>query len=103
MTTTTTTTTTTTETTTVEITTEAPTSAPVAVASSKQTIVLPIAIVLLMIVMFQMTTTADTVYIGKTGTKYHRQGCRTLKGNGSPISLSEAKAQGREACKICKP
>lgn len=47
--------------------------------------------------------TADTVYIGKTGTKYHRQGCRTLKGNGSPISLSEAKAQGREACKVCKP
>ena len=102
VTTTTTTTTTTTETTTVEITTEAPTSAPVAVASSNN---------------YSSSysnsssddsyvsddNTADTVYIGKTGTKYHRQGCRTLKGNGSPISLSEAKAQGREACKICKP
>ena len=99
---TTTTTVTTTETTTVEITTEAPTSAPVAVASSNN---------------YSSSysnsssddsyvsddNTADTVYIGKTGTKYHRQGCRTLKGNGSPISLSEAKAQGREACKVCKP
>lgn len=42
-----------------------------------------------------------TVYIGKTGTKYHKQGCSTLKGEGSPISLEDAKAQGRTACKRC--
>ena len=101
-TTTTTSTSTTTETTTVEITTEAPTSAPVAVASSNN---------------YSSSysnsssddsyvsddNTADTVYIVKTGTIFHSQGCRTLKGNGSPISLSEAKAQGREACKVSKP
>lgn len=42
-----------------------------------------------------------TVYIGKTGTKYHKQSCRTLKGNGRPISLEEAKKQGRQPCKVC--
>ena len=43
------------------------------------------------------------VYIGKTGTKYHRQSCRTLKGNGIPITLEEAKSQGRQACQVCNP
>ena len=39
----------------------------------------------------------------KTGTKYHLQSCRTLRGRGIPIKLSESKRDGREACKICKP
>lgn len=43
----------------------------------------------------------DVVYIGKTGTKYHRKGCRTLKGGGTAITMAEALAQGREACKVC--
>lgn len=46
---------------------------------------------------------SQTVYIGATGTKYHRESCRTLKGTKTPITLDEAKAQGREACKVCKP
>lgn len=44
-----------------------------------------------------------TVYRGKTGTKYHVASCSTLKGKGIPIRLSEAKKQGREPCKVCKP
>lgn len=44
-----------------------------------------------------------TVYRGKTGTKYHRESCPSLKGKGIPISLDEALDQGREPCKICKP
>jgi hypothetical protein len=47
--------------------------------------------------------TSQTVYRGKTGTKYHRETCPTLKGGGIPISLSDALAQGRDACKVCKP
>lgn len=90
----TTTSTTTTETTTVEFTTEPPTSAPVVSSNNSSSSYNDSAV---------SDSTASTVYIGKTGSKYHRQGCRTLKGNGSPISLNEAKAQGREACKICKP
>lgn len=49
------------------------------------------------------TNINETVYIGKTGTKYHRQDCGTLKGNGTAITLDEAIAQGRTSCKICKP
>lgn len=44
---------------------------------------------------------SDTVWVGETGSKYHYQSCPTLKGKGHPISLSEAKAQGREPCKVC--
>lgn len=43
----------------------------------------------------------QTVYVGKTGNKYHNQGCRTLKGGGIAISLDEAIAQGRTSCKVC--
>lgn len=49
------------------------------------------------------TASPETVYIGKTGTKYHKQDCSSLKGGGSAVSLSEALAQGRTPCKICEP
>lgn len=51
----------------------------------------------------EVTNINETVYIGKTGTKYHRQDCGTLKGNGTAITLDKAIAKGRTACKICKP
>ena len=44
---------------------------------------------------------SNTVYIGETGDKYHKKSCSTLKGNGRAISLQEALAQGRAACKRC--
>jgi hypothetical protein len=43
----------------------------------------------------------DYVYIGKTGTKYHRKDCMSLKGKGTRITLKEAQAQGRGPCGIC--
>ena len=43
------------------------------------------------------------VYITKTGSKYHREGCSSLRSSAIPISLSEAKQKGYEPCKICKP
>lgn len=43
----------------------------------------------------------ETVYVGSTGNKYHRQSCRTLKNGAFPMSLSQAMAEGRTACKIC--
>ena len=45
----------------------------------------------------------ETVWIGATGTKYHRYSCPTLKSTHREITLSEALAQGREPCKVCKP
>ncbi len=46
-------------------------------------------------------TIGATVWIGETGTKYHYQDCRTLKGNKYEITLEEAKAQGRTPCGVC--
>lgn len=43
---------------------------------------------------------STTVYITKTGSKYHRSGCSYLKSK-IPISLSNAIAQGYTACSRC--
>lgn len=45
----------------------------------------------------------EVVYISRTGSKYHRQSCRTLKGNGIQSTLSEALSMGLEPCKVCNP
>lgn len=50
-----------------------------------------------------ITSSDNIVYIGTTGTKYHKQSCSTLKVKGKPITLDEALSQGREPCKRCKP
>jgi hypothetical protein len=43
-----------------------------------------------------------TVYVTKTGKKYHRGSCRYLKKSKIAIELSEAKKR-YGACKVCKP
>ncbi|MCR4692035.1 MAG: DNA/RNA non-specific endonuclease [Lachnospiraceae bacterium] len=45
----------------------------------------------------------DVVYIPKSGKKYHRENCRTLKKTKTPISREEAISRGYEACKVCNP
>lgn len=46
-----------------------------------------------------------TVYITRTGAKYHYNWCSMLKRSKSltGLSVSEAKAKGYDACKVCKP
>jgi competence protein ComEC len=51
----------------------------------------------------QSQQTDPTVYLSKTGTKYHRESCRTLKATRKPVKLSVAKANGYAACKVCRP
>ena len=46
---------------------------------------------------------SDIVYITKTGTKYHREGCRYLQKSNYPITRQKAIAQGYAPCKVCKP
>jgi hypothetical protein len=43
-----------------------------------------------------------TVYITKTGEKYHRDGCRYLSRSRIAMSLKEA-AKRFEPCKVCRP
>jgi len=44
-----------------------------------------------------------TVFITKTGAKYHRDNCRYLSKSKIPISLTEAKRQGYTPCSVCDP
>ena len=46
---------------------------------------------------------AQTVYITKTGAKYHKETCSYLKYSKIAISLKDAQDQGYTACKVCKP
>lgn len=43
-----------------------------------------------------------TVYVTRTGSKYHRAGCRSLKRSSIPMSLEDAK-QRYSPCGICNP
>lgn len=47
-------------------------------------------------------STSNTVYITKTGKKYHRSSCRTLKSR-IKTTLKQAKSDGYTACKVCNP
>jgi len=46
---------------------------------------------------------SQTVYISKTGTKYHKENCSYLSNSKIPISLDDAKAKGYTPCSRCKP
>ena len=46
---------------------------------------------------------AQTVYVTKTGKKYHRVGCSFLKTTSSAISLQDAVDQGYTPCSRCNP
>lgn len=43
----------------------------------------------------------DTVYITETGTKYHTEGCRTLRKSKIAVSRDEAVRRGYSPCGIC--
>ncbi|MEQ8926078.1 MAG: hypothetical protein RLO81_09720 [Fulvivirga sp.] len=61
---------------------------------------------LLLILLYSCTrqkADAQTVYITKTGSKYHTESCRYLSHSKYPISLKDAKIRAIEACKVCKP
>ena len=50
-----------------------------------------------------LQTISQTVYVTKTGSKYHKSSCRYLKSSKISISLSDTKEKGFTACSVCKP
>lgn len=46
---------------------------------------------------------AQTVYVTRTGKRYHRDGCRYLASSKIPMTLKDAKAQGYTPCTVCRP
>jgi hypothetical protein len=51
----------------------------------------------------QAQTKEQTVYITKTGKKYHTATCRYLAKSKIPMSLKDAKAKGYTPCSVCRP
>ena len=51
----------------------------------------------------ELDTKAETVYITKTGSKYHRGNCSYLKKSKITILKSKAIRSGFGACSRCKP
>lgn len=47
--------------------------------------------------------TTETVYVTKSGEKYHNDGCRYLKKSCIPIDLADAVAKGYTPCSKCGP
>ena len=45
----------------------------------------------------------QTVYVTRTGKKYHAAGCPYLRSSGRPMDLKEALASGYTACSRCNP
>jgi competence protein ComEC len=48
-------------------------------------------------------TKAQTVYITRTGRRYHRKRCQYLRSSKIPISLKDAKGRGFTPCPVCRP
>jgi hypothetical protein len=51
----------------------------------------------------QRDESAITVYITRTGEKYHRRSCQHLARSKYPVSLKDAKQRGYAPCKVCRP
>ena len=61
----------------------------------------PLLIILSLV--FASQSMAQTVYITKTGEKYHKKSCRFLKYSKKEIQLKKALNLGYVPCKVCKP
>lgn len=46
---------------------------------------------------------AQTVYITRTGERYHRGSCRHLHSSKIPVTLRDAKRRGYTPCRVCRP
>lgn len=51
----------------------------------------------------QRNKVEQTVYITRTGERYHLGGCRYLRQSKIAIKKSEAIARGYTSCKVCRP
>ena len=73
----------------------------------KKTVSIILAVILMLslaVVAYAATAAGDTiVYRTASGSKYHKEGCASLKDNGIKITLAEAVEKGLEPCSKCNP
>lgn len=55
------------------------------------------------ILTIHVSLNAQTVYVTENGKKFHKKNCDLAKTGKKGIELKDAKKQGYEACKSCKP
>lgn len=60
-------------------------------------------IIIFIVLFFTFIASSQTVYITKSGKKYHDAGCGSLSKSAYSINLSEAMEQGYSPCKRCNP
>ena len=60
-------------------------------------------IVLFFLIALSNYAYSQTVYVTKSGEKYHKDGCQYLSKSKIETTLSEALKNGYDACKVCKP
>jgi len=58
-------------------------------------------ILLLLLLLFCFAVQAQTVYITKTGSKYHKETCRYLSNSSIAVELLKAEENGYTACSVC--
>jgi hypothetical protein len=51
----------------------------------------------------QKATGQETVYVTRTGKKYHTATCRYLRSSKIPMKLSDAAKAGYTPCSVCNP
>lgn len=56
-----------------------------------------------LLTVFSLAAASQTVYITKTGKKYHQQDCRYLSSSSISISLTDAINRSYGACSVCAP
>lgn len=60
-------------------------------------------IVTFLVLLFSVSVKAQTVYITKTGDKYHQNGCMYLSHSKFSIEKSNTIDRGYGACSVCRP
>lgn len=62
-----------------------------------------VSILIIIMIGISINLSSQTVYVTKTGSKYHKENCRYLHSSKIETTVSKAKADGLSACKVCKP
>ena len=55
------------------------------------------------LMVFAYQVPAQSIYVTKTGEKYHKGSCHFLKNSKKEISFEKAQQLGFTACSVCKP
>ena len=62
-----------------------------------------ISFLLIIFFVFADSAISQTVYVTKSGRKYHNYDCRYINNGSVALSLEDAVSHGYTACKVCRP